>query len=84
MNTTFLLMAEYGTAVIPLEIVAERYLGLDTRAAKARAKHGELPFPAYRDASQKAPWLVHVSDLAEWIDAERAKARADLLARRVA
>lgn len=73
MNTTFLLLAEFGQADVPVELVAERYLGIAADKAKARAKHGLLPFPAYRCGSQKTPWLVRVTDLAEWIDAQREK-----------
>ncbi|WP_252178358.1 pyocin activator PrtN family protein [Endozoicomonas sp. 4G] len=84
MNTTFLLMAEYGTTDIPLETVAEKYLALGARAAGTKAAKGELPFPAYRPGSQKSPWLVRITDLAAWLDAERAKAAADVAKRRVA
>ena len=80
-STLFLLMAEFGTVDIPVEKAAERYLGLDVRAAKSRAARGELPFPAYRCGSQKSPWIVRVTDLAEWIDRERAKGLADWQAR---
>ena len=81
MNTTFLLMAEYGTTDIPLEVVAAKYLGMAARAAHAKAFKGELPFPAYRPGSQKSPWLVRITDLAAWLDAEREKARKALMAR---
>lgn len=84
MNTTFLLLAEFGVTDIPLELVAERYLGLDERTAKMRAARGELPFPSFRAGSQKAPWLVRVTDLAEWLDREREKARSDWAKRQVA
>ena len=84
MNTTFLLMAEYGTTDIPLEVVAEKYLGMAARAAGNKAAKGELPFPAYRPGSQKSPWLVRITDLAAWLDAERDKAAADFEGRRVA
>ena len=84
MNTTFLLMAEFGTTDIPLEVVAEKYLALGARAAGHKASKGELPFPAYRPGSQKSPWLVRITDLAAWLDAERAKAQRDFEGRRVA
>lgn len=66
MNTIFLMMAEFGTTDVPLEAVANKYLGLDMKTAKMRAARGELPFPAYRaSSSQKAPWVVRITD---WTD----------------
>lgn len=82
MNTTFLLMAEFGQSDIPLETVAVRYLGLDEKAARAKANRGELPFPAFRAGSQKSPWMVRITDLADWLDAEHAKAADDWRKRR--
>ena len=84
MNTTLLLMAEHGTADVPLEVVAAQYLGIGAKAAVARALKAELPFPAYRPGSQKSPWLVRITDLAAWLDAERDKAARDVAGRRVA
>lgn len=83
MNAVFLLMAEFGQTDIPLETVAARYLGMEERVARAKAGRGELPFPAYRAGSQKAPWLVRVTDLAEWLERERASAVKDWRARQV-
>lgn len=77
MNTVFLLMAEYRSATIPLGEVAKRYLGLDEKSARARAARAELPFPAFRAESQKAPWMVSVEDLASWLDRERIRAESD-------
>jgi len=80
MQTTFFLLAQYsGRSDVPLEDVARDYLGLDARTAKDRAARGKLPFPAWRAPSQKAPWLVNISDLAVWIDRERARAERDRL-----
>lgn len=83
-STLFLLLAEFGQADIPVEAAAARYLGLEPRAAKARATRGELPFPAYRCGSQKSPWLVRLTDLADWIDRERAQGLTDWRARNAA
>lgn len=77
MNTVFLLLAEFGQTDLPLEPIAKRYLGLDERQARYKANRAALPFPAYRAGSQKSPWLVRITDLAAWIDAEREKAAAD-------
>lgn len=80
-NTLFLLMAEFGQADIPAEIAAERYLGMEPRTAKTRARRSELPFACYRCGNQKSPWLVRLTDLAEWVDRERARGLADWRAR---
>lgn len=76
MNTYFGLLAEYGTAEIPLERCCGVF-GLSDAEAKRRAALSDLPVPAYRAGSQKAPWLVSATDLAEYLDARKADARAN-------
>ncbi|WP_420908536.1 pyocin activator PrtN family protein [Alloalcanivorax xenomutans] len=74
MNTLFLIMAEFETAEIPLEELAEKYLGLNSSQARRRAARQALPFPVHRGSnSQKAPWLVHAKDLADHIDKQRSE-----------
>lgn len=71
-STVFLLMAEFGQADVPLEVVAQRYLGLSEKEAKQRAAARSLPFVAYRGGpSQKSRWLVRLTDLAEYLDRQR-------------
>lgn len=44
--------------------------------AYERAAVNQLPVPTFRASeSQKAPRLVHVDDLARWLDEQRARAR---------
>nr|WP_294864386.1 pyocin activator PrtN family protein [uncultured Pseudogulbenkiania sp.] len=75
-RTAFLLMAQYEKPLIPLESAAADFLGISARLAKERAATGTLPFPTMRlTDSQKAPRLVHVDDLAKWIDETREDAR---------
>lgn len=76
MNTIFLLMAEYETSQIPLSIVAEKFLSISPAWADKKANLGELPFPTYRD-NQKSGRLVHIIDLAEWIDKKREIAKKE-------
>lgn len=76
MNTVFLLMAEYETSQIPLSVVAEKFLSISPSWADKKANLGELPFPTYRD-NQKSGRLVHISDLAEWIDKKRETAKKE-------
>lgn len=75
MNTVFLLLAEYETSQIPLSVVAEKFLSISPSWAD-KANLGELPFPTYRD-NQKSGRLVHIVDLAEWIDKKREIAKQE-------
>lgn len=74
-STYFALLAEFGTAQVPVELVAEKYFGLATNTALRHAAQNRLPVPAYRMASQKSPWLVDAADLAVLIDVQREEAR---------
>lgn len=82
MNTAFLLMAQYGArAIIPLERVCADYFSHLT-PAKLRLKvdAGEIVLPLMRvDDSQKAANAVHLMDLAEYLDAQRVKAKSEQL-----
>lgn len=74
MNTLFLLMAEYGAADIPLEKVAPKYFGIESKKANQKAALQQLPVPVYRAGTQKSPWLVSAVDLAKYLDAKREEA----------
>ncbi|WLS77254.1 pyocin activator PrtN family protein [Erwinia pyri] len=72
MNTMFLLMAEYNTAVIPLSAVSEKYFGMKPEHAERKAATCKLPIVTFRAGStQKAPRMVHIKDLADYIDQQR-------------
>ena len=78
MNTAFLLMAQFNKAVVPLDLICQEYFGLLPSTAKHQAKAGSLPVPAYRATqSNKAPWLVNLSDLGKYLDDCRDKAKKD-------
>ncbi|WP_440517396.1 pyocin activator PrtN family protein [Serratia sarumanii] len=78
MNRMFLLMAEFETSDIPLEKIAEKYLGISIELANKRANAGKLPIPSFRAVdSNKAPRLVHVKDLADYLDQRTAAAREE-------
>lgn len=78
MNTIFLLMAEYNATSIPLEVVAEKFLGLKKERAYRLAATQSLPFPVFRsDSSQKSRWMVHITDLALFLDTQHQKAVED-------
>ncbi len=76
-STFFALMAEFGTAEIPLENICEKFFALQPDMAKKRAARRQLPVPAYRGGTQKSPWLVNAQDLADYIDEQRAKAKRE-------
>lgn len=79
MNTMFLLMAEFETTTPALADIAERYLGMKPTTADKKAGCGELPIPTFRIGDgQKSPRMVHVADLAEYIDNQRKAAKAEL------
>lgn len=76
MNTAMLLMAQYEKTTILLEEICEEYFGCSRHTAIQKAKASTLPVPAFQVGSgQKAPWFVHVTDLAALIDKQREEAR---------
>ena len=74
--TLFLVLAEYGTALVPLERCAHHF-GLTRSQAKDAARRHALPVPAYRLGSQKSPWVVDAAALADHIRVQREAARAE-------
>ncbi len=72
----FILMAQYNSAVIPLSIVARDYFTHLTEPKLVRKTlAGEIQLPISRmERSQKLVRGVHISDLAHYIDEQRAKA----------
>lgn len=74
--TLFLVLAEYGTAQIPVERCAAQF-GMTPQEAKAAARRQKLPIPAFRLGSQKSPWIVDATSLAEHIRRKRDAALAE-------
>jgi len=73
----FLLMAEYETATVPLSQVCEKFFGMKATTAERKASENKLPIPTFRTAeSQKAPRMVHIADLADFIDRQRDESKA--------
>lgn len=76
MNTFYLLMAEFETVTPALAEISEKFLGMKPATAEKKALLGELAIPTFRiGESQKAPRLVHLQDLAEYIDKARKKGK---------
>lgn len=77
MNTAFLLMAQYnGSAVIPLESVCRDYFShLTVEKFMRKVMLGEIRLPIVRmEGSQKSARGIHLLDLANYLDDQRAKA----------
>lgn len=68
--THHLLLIQFSNRVIILiEEIAELYLGVSVNTAKRKAKIGELPFPVFKmSQSAKSPYVVHIDDLAKYIE----------------
>ena len=80
MKTAFILLAQYETAVIPIELVCRDFFQHLTPSNFVRKSlAGEIPIPVIQiEASQKATRGVHLNDLARWIDERRAVAQAEV------
>lgn len=75
MNTAFALMAVYGGPTVPLDKICEELLGLSRQEAMRQAATGELPLAVFRlNNSRKAPYVVHIANLAKLIDDARERA----------
>lgn len=75
MNTYQGLLIAFGKPQVALEIIAKDFLPpMSDRTLKVRASNQQLPFPVFRTGSQKAPWLVDLRDMAEYIDSRREEA----------
>lgn len=76
-STYFGLLAEFGTAEIPLEHVCDKYFGLPKKTAYSRAAINKLPVPTYRAGSQKSGRLISAGNLARYLDDQKAAAELE-------
>lgn len=77
MNTVYLLMAQYGArAIIPIEDVCRDFFSpLTLPSLMRKISAGDIALPVIRmERSQKCAKGVHISDLAAFIDKQRAAA----------
>lgn len=77
MNTAFILMAQYnGRAIIPLEQVCKDYFThLTTDMFQRKVMAGQIKIPITRmESSQKSAKGIHITDLAAYLDLQRAAA----------
>ena len=80
MKTSLMLMNLYdGKPIIPVDVVAKEHFELDTRTFLRKVEDGKILLPVVKmEKSQKSAKGVHLQDLAEYIDAQRADARRDM------
>jgi hypothetical protein len=71
-NSTYLaILVEFGTAAIPLAVIADKYFGVTVRRAKELASEGKLEIATFKCGSQKSQYMVHAQDLSNYIDESR-------------
>ena len=76
MNTAFGLMARFDSPTVHLKDICKEFFGITPHTAEVQAKAGKLPIPVFKlRQSEKSPTMVHVDELGNWIDSQRAKAR---------
>jgi hypothetical protein len=76
-KTELELLAVHRSPVVRLEDICQPYLNLNYPQARDRAALNELGLPTFRMRdSRKAPLLVRVTELAQYID-QRANAATD-------
>lgn len=77
MNTAFILMAQYdGKVIISLELVCRDYFThLTPDAFQRKVMSGQIKLPITRlEPSQKSARGIHITDLAAYLDRQRAAA----------
>lgn len=77
MNTAFILMAQYdGQAIISLEMVCRDYFThLTPEMFQRKVMSGHIKLPITRlEPSQKSDKGIHLTDLAAYLDLQRAAA----------
>jgi len=77
MNTLERLQLEFEGPTAALVDISSKYLGISAKKAGDYAAAGTLAVPAFRLGSQKSPWLVNLTDLADLIDRKALEARTD-------
>ncbi|OEF67275.1 hypothetical protein OAA_06225 [Vibrio cyclitrophicus 1F175] len=74
----------FNTPVVQVKDICEYFLDMKYETAKMKIRKHEFPLPAFQsheptanNAGTKAPWFVHVDDLAEFYDRKRAEAKKE-------
>jgi hypothetical protein len=76
MKTSYLLMARFESPTVALKEISEEFFGITAKTAQQLAKAGNFPVSTFqlRD-SEKSPVLIHIDELAEYIDQQRNQAK---------
>ena len=77
MNTAFILMAQYnGRAIIPIDQICKDYFThLTPEMFQRKVLAGQITIPITRlEPSQKSAKGIHITDLAAYLDRQRAAA----------
>jgi hypothetical protein len=84
MKTLLMLMAKHEDAVISAETCCKEYFApLTLTVFMRKVGNGEIDLPVARmEASQKGARMVHLQDLADYIDRQRDAAAKELKAMR--
>lgn len=70
-KTETMLLAVHRSPVVPLSAICDQYFNCCIKVASNRAALNRLPVPAWKLLnSQKAPFMVRITDLAEYIDSQ--------------
>jgi hypothetical protein len=76
-STYATLLVEHGSAVVALRELAGPYLGTSGERAHILANKGDVGLQVFRAGGSRSPWLVHLYDLAQHIDALRSEAGSE-------
>jgi len=77
LTTELMLYGKYQKPVINLSECCDEVLGLCHKNAREAARSGGLPFPVIKAReTRQAPYLVHIRDLARYLDEAFETARA--------
>jgi len=76
-STYFGLLAEFGTAHVPVVEIGAKYFGLSEKEAKRKASSNDFPFPVFRAGGNKTCWMTDIVIFADYLDAVKEKAKAE-------
>lgn len=76
-STYFGLLAEFGTAHVPVVEIGAKYFGLSEKEAKRKASGNDFPFPIFKAGNNKSVWMADIGIFAEYLDAVKEKAKAE-------
>ena len=76
-STYFGLLAEFGTAHVPVVELGAKYFGHSPVIAKRTAMANKYPFPVFRPGNQQSTLMVDIAEFANYLDRVKEKAKAE-------